>query len=461
MQRKLGLFLFVSLLAGLNLGLTACKSTLVSSEPSQVARDTKVDSNIFGGRFPLLQTVTDDSSAQFNILLPKGSSYRFSVKTGKGQDLAVSLLQSVSRPHSDQTIDRLKVKGLNPKETYQLLVHDENGTLLDEREFSALDTHSNSLTFAFSSCQLDDPPFLATQAAIYAKLSHSKPDLIILGGDTIYVDTFAIFPPGGPKPTEADIWTRYVSTWSKLSLYRLKRLIPTLATWDDHDFGSNDAAADFPYKNEGTAAFQAFFQGQEIPGVHEHGPGVATSYDMAGQRFIFMDNRSFRIRQGSMERYAHWGESQEQWLLEKLNASSKPTWIVEGNQFFGLHHAKGSFQRDHPENFRKFMDSLQAARSPVALLSGDLHFTEVQAISFTPEAPPTSYEFTFSPWHSRPAKSSLYDTQNSRRLAKVNKPNFGLFKTLVRDQTLSLKVEAYGPEQDEAYFVLDALEISK
>ena len=70
---------------------------------------------------------------------------------------------------------------------------------------------------------------------------------------------------------------------------------------------------------------------------------------------MLTDGRYFRQPTGSEMEFAHWGEKQEKWLFQLLE-TPLPTWFVNGSEFFGMHHEKESFSRDHAVNFEKVLN---------------------------------------------------------------------------------------------------------
>src|SRR5689334_5311630 len=65
-------------------------------------------------------------------------------------------------------------------------------------------------------------------------------DLFLLLGDNIYADT-----------TNAAVMAEKYRVRKESAFFQgLRRKAPVLATWDDHDFGGNDAGASYPMKME-------------------------------------------------------------------------------------------------------------------------------------------------------------------------------------------------------------------
>src|SRR5678815_2690166 len=73
-------------------------------------------------------------------------------------------------------------------------------------------------------------------------------DLFILLGDNIYADT-----------TNAAVMERKYRVRKESAFFQgLRKKAPVLATWDDHDFGWNDAGASYPMKVESQKQFLDF-----------------------------------------------------------------------------------------------------------------------------------------------------------------------------------------------------------
>jgi alkaline phosphatase D len=98
---------------------------------------------------------------------------------------------------------------------------------------------------AFGSCAKSDKPQPIWDAVLAA-----RPDLFIFLGDNVYLDT----------RDPAVMRRKYAELAAQPGFQRLKASgIPILATWDDHDFGENDAGADYPMKEESRRLFLDFF----------------------------------------------------------------------------------------------------------------------------------------------------------------------------------------------------------
>src|SRR5437879_10728615 len=92
---------------------------------------------------------------------------------------------------------------------------------------------------AFGSCAHQDRP-----QPIWAPIVATRPELFLFIGDTIYADTEDI------KVMRA----KYAKLAAEPGYQKLLKTCPVLATWDDHDYGGNDAGAEYPKKRESQAA---------------------------------------------------------------------------------------------------------------------------------------------------------------------------------------------------------------
>ena len=123
---------------------------------------------------------------------------------------------------------------------------------------------------AFGSCAKQDK-----DQPIWEAIFAAKPDLFVFLGDNIYADT------RDPKVMAA----KYAMLAAKPHFKRLRDTIPTVAIWDDHDFGENDAGFDYPMKAESRRQFCDFW-GEPADSVRRTRDGVYAAYVFgpAGQR---------------------------------------------------------------------------------------------------------------------------------------------------------------------------------
>lgn len=432
--------------------VTAC-STVNPTAKSTGSKNTlktnlQTEDGYLYGRLAIVQGPTSDKETLINILAPRLKKYKYEVKDQSGVSIPVDQYETVTAPVVHYKIDKLHLKNLNPQSTYTLHVMNEfrgKTYVTDQRTFRTLDISKNSVKFAALSCMADDWKFEPIIDPMWAKLKSENPDIVILNGDIVYVDSFEFVER--KKAVETDLWLRYIDALKRIPYYHWLELKPTLATWDDHDFGTNDGDRDFSGKTAAIKLFKAMFGGKSLPGVWESGPtGVTSVYSGFGQRFYLMDNRTFRQPnkdQKKKELYGHWGEKQHSWLMNSLKKSAAPAWIFNGNQVFNgkALDFKEAFEMNHSEHFVKFITDLKTISAPVIFSSGDIHFSEVMRIPKERIGYET-YEITSSSMHSYRGDG----WENPMRIpgASTTEYNFLVMDTTVKEQALDINVKSFG-----------------
>lgn len=259
---------------------------------------------------------------------------------------------------------------------------------------------------AFGSCIDQTKP----QGVWHAVLA-DKPDLFIFGGDNVYAS--------GVPWSRDKLLAAYAQLAAEPGFARLKRAVPHLAIWDDHDYGQNDGGIDFAHKFESKAAFLDFWQVPENdPRRARDGIYHAEVYGPPGQRVqvILLDTRWFKSpwkptdqrNAPGKERYlpddgplkTMLGESQWKWLEEQLRKPAELRLIVSGIQVIAEGHGWerwGNFPRER-ERLYKLIGATGA--QGVVLLSGDRHIGAMYRE--TQGTPYPLYELTSSgithPW---------------------------------------------------------------
>jgi len=340
------------------------------------------------GRLAVIQGPTSDSEALFNIFVPRLTNYSYEVKDESGQAVPVEKYETVQVPIVLYKVDKIFVKGLAPGKKYILSINNSfrgHASLIDQRTFQALDIKKPSADFAAISCMADDWRFERSIDPMWQRLKEQNPDFIILNGDLVYVDTFEFVER--KKATETDLWQRYIDSFHRIPVYHWLELKPIFATWDDHDYGTNDGDRTFVSKKPAQKLFRALFSGRALSGgVWTPGPtGVTSEFIGYGQRFYLMDDRTFRQPdkdQKVKDPYGHWGQQQHAWLMKSLRSAPTPSWIFNGDQMFNGKSLgfKEDFEEDHSLHFTKFIDELKTVPAPIVFSSGDVHLTEIMRI---------------------------------------------------------------------------------
>jgi alkaline phosphatase D len=395
----------------------------------------------------ILQGLTNANATQISVVVPLEKSLRFifwDLTEKKPLTEIVELQHTI--PGSTTGVRHFLVKKLKPGNSYQLRVMDSEGKEIDAREFRALEITKKAVKFAAASCMSDD--YLENQSQMWTALRESRPDFLILLGDNNYA---AIVDKVNKSPLPLSVlWERYAESALKLDLYHFRDLIPTVAIWDDFDYGMRDGGANHPYGRESKKAFEAYFAQNKTADFpeYEKGPGISAAWNSFGLSFLLLDNRSFRTDS------THFGKPQEDWVISRLKRTQNPAWLVSGDQWFGGYHRFESYEGNHKDSFKEFLSSLKDTKANVVFLSGDRHLSEIMKIE--PELLGyETYEFTSSPMHAKTYPSEWDKIPNPRHwMGVAQQLNFNLFEVLEPQKgkrERQMKVRAIGLEGKTYY----------
>lgn len=212
-------------------------------------------------------------------------------------------------------------------------------------------------------------------------------DLFLFLGDNIYADTTDM----------AVMRAKYDALKASDFFQNLRRRVPILATWDDHDVGVNDAGADYPKLRESKAEFLRWLdEPADSPRRQRDGVYDAHIFGPAGQRvqIILLDTRSFRgplrraaksepVLSGGAYRpnpdpaVAMLGEAQWRWLREQLTQSAELRLIGSSIQFVSEFSGAEAWA-NLPLEKQRLLDLLRDTRAAgVLFVSGDRHWCEL------------------------------------------------------------------------------------
>lgn len=381
--------------------------------------------------FSILQGMTDERSAQFSLVLPVGENLRMEVVEAQGGGAAFTYVHDViARPYSPFEVHKLSVEGLQLGQQYLLRVLDASGVVRDEREFRALDLSPRSVRLGFVSCALD----LLHRDDIWRRFDHVDPEAVLFLGDNVYADRTSFI---NKRPAdEKQQWERYVATRNRVLFYFQKKLRPVIATWDDHDYGSDNAGSEFVHKEAALKTFEIFFAQSPRPSLVS-GPGVSKRWSAFGADFFLLDGRYFRDNSGRAEPKL-FGDEQEGWLFAGMQ--SRPAWLLNGTLFFGAYGDSDSFEGRFRANFDQWLQQIAARPSLVCFASGDVHFSEVMDIEEEKLGYKT-FEVVSSSVHSYTFPGHDNRFVNPRRRVSTSGHNFVVFEGSFSSDGVAQKIE--------------------
>jgi alkaline phosphatase D len=258
---------------------------------------------------------------------------------------------------------------------------------------------------AFGSC-LDEEKTPPPWDEIRAR----RPDVFMMLGDNVYADTEAGVYVG---PNLEVMRRSYAALGAQPGFQALRAETPTLAVWDDHDYGINDGGVENPIKLQAKEIFAEFFDvPADDPLRGREGTYRAAVYGPEGRRvqIIQLDTRWFRSPLKETDEFnapgkqrfipdndpakTLLGEAQWAWLDEQLRAPAELRLIVSSIQVLAEGHGWerwGNFPHEQRRLFGLIRDT--GARG-VIFLSGDRH--RAAAYRQIKDTPYPMYELTSS-----------------------------------------------------------------
>lgn len=240
---------------------------------------------------------------------------------------------------------------------------------------------------AFGSCAKQDKP-----QPIWNAIVEFQPELFIFLGDNIYGDTEDL--------------ALLKQKWGLLSaqpgFLQLKRSCRVIGTWDDHDYGADDAGTEYPKKRESQQLFLDFLGvPKNSPRRTQEGVYDAPVFGPVGQRVqvILLDARYHRSPlkkgfqpgepgEGYRGKYVPnddpeatvLGDAQWKWLAAQLQAPAELRLICSGVQILPTEHGSESWGL-FPLQRRRLLELLRDSQAKgVVFLSGDRHLAEIMRL---------------------------------------------------------------------------------
>ena len=232
----------------------------------------------------------------------------------------------------------------------------------------------------FGSCAKQGDP-----QPIWTGVAAAEPELFLLIGDNIYGDTRDM----------RVMREKYAQFAADPGFAALRRRVPLLGTWDDHDFGENNAGADYPMKRPSQQLLLDFFGvPANSPRRQQEGVYHAQTFGPPGRRVqvILLDTRYFRspLKTNADGRIIPnddadttiLGQAQWRWLGEQLRQPAELRLVVSSIQVVAEGHG-GEKWMNFPRERRRLYELIRDTRAAgVVFLSGDRHFADLSVMEW-------------------------------------------------------------------------------
>lgn len=293
----------------------------------------------------------------------------------------------------------------------------------------------------FGSCIKQENP-----APILETIAAQEPELFIFLGDNIYGDTNDM----------QVLRSKYEQLGQQSAFKALRASTPLLATWDDHDYGRNDAGAEYPHRKASQQEFVRFWnEPEDSPLRKRAGIYMSKMFGPKGKRtqIILLDTRYFRspLKRRKERRVGGvWepdddpkktmlGNVQWRWLEDELQKPADVRIIASSIQFVAEDDGQETWS-NLPVERQRMIDLLRKTKANgVFFISGDRHWSELSSI--TPDGLYPIYDLTSSSLNQIHGRGT--PTKNKHRaIAKTyHKPNFGVINIDWSDKVPKVAVE--------------------
>ena len=269
----------------------------------------------------------------------------------------------------------------------------------------------------------------AEVSPIFETILAQKPGLFLFLGDNIYADTSDM----------AVMQAKYEVLAATPKFAELMKSCPVHATWDDHDYGLNDAGAEYEKRDEAQKIFVDFW-GDPADSPRRSRPGIYETaiYGVEGARVqvIMLDTRYFRgpLRKGEKrvggvyypnedKNVTMLGDAQWAWLEEELRKPTELRLLVSSIQCVSEASGHETWANLPHERQRLFDLIGKTKANGVVILSGDRHWAE---LSVAREAVPYPiYDLTSSSFNQIHPRGTPTENRYRESPKTWHRENFG------------------------------------
>ncbi len=267
-------------------------------------------------------------------------------------------------------VAKFHVVGLAPGTTYRYQIEkidDGNATVIaggsPDFHFTTVPAQRSGqvLNVAFLSCVND------TTDPVWTEMANHNLDMLCFGGDTPYADTGDL----------SDLRNKHRHLLQRPALAALCKNVSLVGTWDDHDFGKNNAnGKSAAGLKENTRRAFVEYRVQDQYGSGDE--GVYQKTDRGAMEVFLLDARWYSQTGPSPvspDQSTCFGKDQWQWLLESIRKSEAPFKVLLQGQIW--QDKKNSETDDMHTYYAErdaLLDFIKKERIPgVVLVGGDIH----------------------------------------------------------------------------------------
>lgn len=269
-------------------------------------------------------------------------------------------------------------------------LEDEVELVLDDRILDRLELPRAraAVTFVVGSCA-DLSTF--RDAPVFDRMAEHRADAALLLGDNCYYvnalgQSSDSFWKGGFLRADWDdparMLKRQLAARNQPELASLARSTPMHATWDDHDFGYNNATG-FDRNSWVGRELAADIHRAMWGAPYQTEPAIYYAVRVGPVHVFITDSRYAK----NLDEQVIFGETQLGWLLDAMAASDAPLKILASSTQLLYRQHTESFPIDAPGERSALLAAFARLSGRVLVVSGDVHYSELSRapISDTPQ----------------------------------------------------------------------------
>jgi alkaline phosphatase D len=306
------------------------------------------------------------------------------LSTNAGGTDEVPVAWAYPKPQDDFAVTLESQSPLAPNQGYFYRVAVDNDIRTARFPVQTAKTAASKFRFAMGSCArpVQDPPTFNVPS--YGPIASSSPDLFLFLGDNHY---------GNTRFLDAHRhWYRVLERNAPRS--SLLSRVPSIATWDDHDFVENNSDGLCGGRSAALKGFQEHWANGQFGVPSNRGTYSKQSYGAVD--YFTLDCRSYRPRvtdtarrcegadeanPGISEAAGLLGEAQFQWLLAGLSQSQAPFKFIScGSLFTAPDNYVDSWSSFPAARTRLFNEFATRGIKGIVFGSGDIHRSEFRRL---------------------------------------------------------------------------------
>lgn len=255
-----------------------------------------------------------------------------------------------------------------------------------------LDVNNGVLRIAFGSCVSQRRP-----QRFWKEIASKDPQLFVMMGDGIYPEH-----EGERIAVLEAIERAYERARRRRELAAFRRAVPTIAIWDDNDYGGSDIGASFEHRLRSRELFLDFWTREPETTLRRRADGIYGSWEFGDlhrrTQIIVPDLRFNRSEWAQTEQNVRaalgesgfgpyhavagdditmLGESQWRWLEECLHRPAALRILVSSIQLVPSGRGWESWS-NFPEEKQRLYELIRASKADgMIVLSGDSHYGEI------------------------------------------------------------------------------------